>query len=214
METKPSQPAIATAQATIATKRGWWTAIKRELGRKTEPSVFIKLIIIDKVARAVLGILLGIGLLDLLKSVAIISFLQDLVSDLYLGAISRALEMQLEKLANLPHGTLIRFAIGAYLYAALELVEGFGLLRRRRWAEYLTLVATIIPIPFLEIPELLAKFTYIRLGALLINIAIVIYLIIARKLFRSASEEAAVARPPTEPTLPAPEPPLHQLNNQ
>lgn len=199
METKPSQPEVATAQAPVAAKHGWWAALKRELGRKTEPSVFIKLIIIDKVARAVLGILLGIGLLDLLKSVAIISFLQDLVSDLYLGAISRALEMQLEKLANLPHGTLIRFAIGAYLYAALEFVEGFGLLRRRRWAEYLTLVATIIPIPFLEIPELLAKFTAIRLGALLINIAIVIYLIIARKLFRSAPEETAVPRPPIGP---------------
>lgn len=211
METQPSRKetgkpqnnieAQPTAQVSGAAKqggqapakRGWWAAITYELGRKTEPSVFITLIILDKVARAVLAILLGAGLLDLLHSMAPIQFLQQLVNQLNLGAISRSLEMQIEKLANLPHGTLIRLAIGAYGYAALELVEGIGLFRRRRWAEYLTLVATLIPIPFIEIPELLAKFTFVRLGALVINIAIVIYLIIARKLFRSALVESEVA---------------------
>lgn len=198
METKPSnqmsqQPAAVT---TAGPKRGWWAAVKRELGRKTEPSVFIKLIILDKVARAVLAILLGIGLLDLLHSVRPVQFLEQFINELYLGAISRSLEMQLEKLANLPHGTLIRLAVGAYGYAALELVEGIGLFKRRRWAEYLTLLATLIPIPFIEIPELHAKFTLVRLSALIINIAIVIYLIIARKLFRSQPEESKASEPP------------------
>ncbi len=208
METGPSKQTPeqqVTTQATATAKHGWWTAIKRELGRKTEPSLFIKLIILDKVARAVLGILVGTGLLDLLHSSAPIQFLQMLASEIYFTAISRSLEMQLEKLANLPHGTLIRFAIGAYAYAALEFVEGVGLLKRRRWAEYLTLVATFIPIPFIEIPELAAKFTFIRLSALIINIAIVIYLIIARKLFRSALAEGIdIGQPPApsaiEPT--------------
>lgn len=200
MENKPAQQAID--QTTAAARRGWWTAVKHELGRKTEPSVFIKLIVLDKVARAVLALLLGTGLLDLLKSTVIITFLQNLVSELYLGAISRTLEVQIEKLANLPHGTLIKLALGAYFYAALEFVEGFGLLRRRRWAEYLTLIATLIPIPFIEIPELLAKFTYVRLGALIINIAIVFYLIIARKLFRSTPETAVVSHTAIEADVP------------
>jgi uncharacterized membrane protein (DUF2068 family) len=199
----------AAAQISVVAKqngwgaltRSWWIEIKRELKRQTEPRVFITLIVLDKVARALLAILLGLGLLDLLHSMAPIQFLQQLVNDLNLGAISRSLEMQIEKLANLPHGTLIRLAIGAYGYAALELVEGIGLLRRRRWAEYLTLVATLIPIPFIEIPELLAKFTFVRLGALVINSAIVIYLIIARKLFRMvpAESEVAVEASPRQP---------------
>lgn len=188
-----AQVSVATKQSRRTdTKHGWWAAIKHELGRKTEPSVFIALIILDKIVRAVLAILLGIGLLDLLHSMAPIQFLQQLVNQLNLGAISQSLEMQIEKLANLPHGTLIRLAIGAYSYAALEFVEGIGLLRRRRWAEYLTLLATLIPIPVIETPELLAKFTFIRLGALVVNVAIVIYLIIARKLFRSAPAQIEV----------------------
>lgn len=205
MENKPVQRTTsqqAITQVASAPRAGWWARVKHELGRKTEPSVFIKLIVLDKVARAVLALLLGTGLLDLLKSTAIISFLQNLVSELYLGTISRMLEVQIEKLANLPHGTLIKLALGAYFYAALEFVEGFGLLRRRRWAEYLTLIATLIPIPFIEIPELLAKFTYVRLGALIINIAIVIYLIIARKLFRSAPETAVVSHTAIEADVP------------
>jgi uncharacterized membrane protein (DUF2068 family) len=201
VETKPSNqlPPQTAAGATVAPGRGWWRAIKRELSRKTEPSVFITLIILDKVARAALAILLGIGLLELLHSLAPIQFLQQLVNELYLGAISRSVEVQLEKLANLPHGTLVRLAIGAYGYAALELVEGIGLFKRRRWAEYLTLLATLIPIPFIEIPELVAKFTVIRVSALEINIAIVIYLIIARKLFRIPPEETLAQEQPTTP---------------
>lgn len=208
METQPSKRVTeqhTPTQAAVAAKRGWWAAVKRELGRKTEPSVFIKLIMLDKVARAVLGILVGTGLLDLLHSMAPIQFLQMLASEIYFTTISRSLEMQIEKLANLPHGTLIRFAIGAYAYAALEFVEGFGLLKRRRWAEYLTLVATFIPIPVIEIPELATKFTSIRLGALISNIAIVIYLIIVRKLFRSLPEgnkssDQAPPSPASKPT--------------
>lgn len=205
-EPKKGSEAQGTAQANAAanhdgqvtTKRGWWAAIKHELGRKTEPSVFITLIVLDKVARAVLAILLGLGLLDLLHSMAPIQFLQQLVNELNLGVLTQSLETQIEKLANLPHGTLIRLAIGAYGYAALELTEGIGLLRRRRWAEYLTLVATLLPIPFIEIPELLAKFTFVRLGALVINSAIVIYLIIARKLFRPPpAESGATSKAPT-----------------
>jgi uncharacterized membrane protein (DUF2068 family) len=210
VETKPSNqkpkqnPQQATAVATVSVQRGWWAAVKRELGRKTEPSVFIKLIILDKVARAALAILLGTGLLNLLHSLGLIQSLEQFINELNLGAISRSLETQLEKLANLPHGTLIRLAIGAYGYAALELVEGIGLFKRRRWAEYLTLLATLIPIPFIEIPELHAKFTLVRLSALIINIAIVIYLIIARKLFRSQPEDSKASGQPlgvsTKPT--------------
>ena len=222
MESQPSDETIegpqksgeahTAAQASVVgkqgeqapTKRRWWGAMKHELGRKTEPSVFIKLIILDKVVRAVLAILLGVGLLDLLHSMAPIQFLQQLVNELNLGAISQSLETQIEKLAHLPPGTLIRLAIGAYGYAALEFVEGIGLLRRRRWAEYLTLVATLIPIPFIEIPALRDHFTFVRLGALVINVAIVVYLVIARKLFRllppdHAENEAAVEKPAVPP---------------
>jgi uncharacterized membrane protein (DUF2068 family) len=66
-------------------------------------------------------------------------------------------------------------ALGAG-YAALFLTEGTGLLFRKRWAEWLTIVATSLLMP-IEVYELVEKFTAVRLLALLINAAVVLYLI-------------------------------------
>lgn len=65
--------------------------------------------------------------------------------------------------------------IGAGVYAALFLVEGWGLWRRKRWAEYLTVVATASLIPF-EVWEIFHRFTWLKVAALTVNVAIVIYL--------------------------------------
>jgi len=66
-------------------------------------------------------------------------------------------------------------ALGA-AYAALFLTEGTGLLFRKRWAEWLTIVATSSLMPF-EVYELVKEFTAVRLLALLVNAAVVLYLI-------------------------------------
>jgi uncharacterized membrane protein (DUF2068 family) len=66
-------------------------------------------------------------------------------------------------------------ALGAG-YAALFLTEGTGLLFRKRWAEWLTIVATSSLMP-IEAYELVEKFTAVRLLALVINAAVVLYLI-------------------------------------
>src|SRR5580765_803084 len=65
--------------------------------------------------------------------------------------------------------------IGASIYATLFLVEGWGLWRRKRWAEYLTVFATASLIPF-EAWEIYHHFTWLKVFALALNIAIVIYL--------------------------------------
>jgi len=67
-------------------------------------------------------------------------------------------------------------AVAAFAYAALFFVEGIGLFLRKRWAEWLTIVATASLIPF-EIYELLQRVTAMKIALLAINIAVVIYLI-------------------------------------
>jgi uncharacterized membrane protein (DUF2068 family) len=66
-------------------------------------------------------------------------------------------------------------ALGAG-YAALFLTEGTGLLFRKRWAEWLTIVATSSLMP-IEMYELVKQFTAVRLFALVVNAAVVLYLI-------------------------------------
>jgi uncharacterized membrane protein (DUF2068 family) len=67
------------------------------------------------------------------------------------------------------------FGSAALAYGGLELVEGGGLFLRRRWAEWLTVVATTLLIP-LELYELIRKPSVLKAVGLIVNILIVVYL--------------------------------------
>ncbi|MBV9315619.1 MAG: DUF2127 domain-containing protein [Pseudonocardia sp.] len=67
-------------------------------------------------------------------------------------------------------------------YALLEGVEAVGLWLAKRWAEYLTFVATaVLLIP--EINELVIRVTVFKVTAFVINLAVVVYLLWAKRLF-------------------------------
>ena len=80
-----------------------------------------------------------------------------------------------QPILRLSRGKLKAAGVALLLYAALFLVEGVGLLLQRTWAEYLTVFATGSLIPF-EIWEVAHRASAARIGVLLLNIAIVIYL--------------------------------------
>lgn len=77
---------------------------------------------------------------------------------------------------------LYEVAIVAGAYAALEFVEMIGLWYAKRWAEYLTFVATIGLIP-LEVDELLKSFSALKIIVFIINVAVAAYLLWAKRLF-------------------------------
>ena len=60
--------------------------------------------------------------------------------------------------------------------------RGVGLWFAKRWAEYLTFVATIVFIP-IEIDELIKGVTALKVLAFIINVAIAVYLLYAKRLF-------------------------------
>jgi uncharacterized membrane protein (DUF2068 family) len=78
--------------------------------------------------------------------------------------------------------TLAWVSVGLLLYGLLQLVEGTGLWLLRRWGEYFAAIATSLFIP-LEIYELVERVTWIRVGALIINIGAVVYLVYRKRLF-------------------------------
>ena len=67
-------------------------------------------------------------------------------------------------------------------YAALEGVEAVGLWLTRRWAEYLTFVATVLLVP-IEVYEIVGKPSVLKALTLVINVAIVVYLVVRKRLF-------------------------------
>jgi uncharacterized membrane protein (DUF2068 family) len=82
--------------------------------------------------------------------------------------------------------------LGAVLvaFAALEAAEMVGLWMNKRWAEYLTFIATTALVPF-EIYELTNGISVFKLIALVINLAVVIYLLLAKRLFGLRGGQAA-----------------------
>jgi uncharacterized membrane protein (DUF2068 family) len=88
----------------------------------------------------------------------------------------------LQHALTLSNGSLTLLAAGAAGYAVLEVVEGTGLWLARRWGEYFAMVATSLGLP-LEIYDLTRKVTVTALVLFAINLALVLYLVITKRLF-------------------------------
>jgi uncharacterized membrane protein (DUF2068 family) len=86
------------------------------------------------------------------------------------------------RLFSVQHGTLIKIGGVVLAYAVLEGLEAVGLWLMRRWAEYLTFIATTLLLP-LEIYELTHKLSPLKIVTLILNIAVVVYLLLAKRLF-------------------------------
>jgi uncharacterized membrane protein (DUF2068 family) len=99
----------------------------------------------------------------------------------------------IEHIFTLKSSTLYAVAAAAAAYALLEGVEAVGLWYQKRWAEYLTFVATIAFIPY-EIYELSKTVSPFKLAAFIVNIAIAIYLLFAKRLFGLRGGGAAEER--------------------
>lgn len=80
------------------------------------------------------------------------------------------------------HSTLLVVAVALLAYALIETVEGVGLWFGKRWAEYLTVVATSAFLP-LEIYELTEKVSWIKIATLVLNIIAVLYILLSKRLF-------------------------------
>ena len=97
---------------------------------------------------------------------------------------SRYVVMFLAKVSNLHPDQIKELGLASFLYAGLFLAEGTGLWRQKRWGEWLTVIITSSLVP-VEIYEIYRHPTSVRVGALVINIGIVGYLIYK---IRSAGE--------------------------
>ena len=89
---------------------------------------------------------------------------------------------ELDQLFTLQSTKLRLAGAGIAAYALLEGAEAIGLWYQKRWAEYLTFIATTALLP-LELYELSHKITPFKVIALIVNIAIVAYLLFAKRLF-------------------------------
>ncbi|WP_329432661.1 MULTISPECIES: DUF2127 domain-containing protein [unclassified Streptomyces] len=96
----------------------------------------------------------------------------------------------IQKTFDYKHSTLVIVAVALMVYALIEIVEGVGLWRARRWAEYLTVVATAAFLP-LEIYELTEKVSWVKIATLTVNVLAVLYILLSKRLFGLRGGHAA-----------------------
>ena len=101
-----------------------------------------------------------------------------------------AVVREIRKLLLVKQSTLHFIAVALAIYAAIEVAEAVGLWMLKRWGEYFAAVATAIFLPY-EVYEITEKVSVIRVGALVINVAAVVYLLLTKRLFGLRGGRAA-----------------------
>lgn len=135
----------------------------------------LRLIAVFKLLKALLLIAVGLGALKLLDP-AVAAQAEAWLHGLAMSSDRRAMQGVLVFVSRLTPERLEALGIAAFLYGALFATEGIGLWLEKRWAEYLTVIATGSFVPF-EVYELARRPTLPRMAALVLNLAVVAYLI-------------------------------------
>ncbi|MGB6943975.1 MAG: DUF2127 domain-containing protein [Bryobacteraceae bacterium] len=128
-----------------------------------------------KLFKALLLIAAGIGAIKLLhKDLA--STAMHWVQVLRADPDNRYIHGILVRIFRITPKQLKELSVGTFIYAGLFLTEGAGLLLRKHWAEYFTIITTGAFIP-LEVYELVRHFTVTKLVVTVVNVLIVWYLV-------------------------------------
>ena len=147
----------------------------RSVRSSTSSGTVLVLIGCFKLLKALLLIAIGISALKFLHK-DVTSTVTHWAQLLRIDPDNRYIHSLLVKIFRVTPKQLKELSVGTFLYAGLFLTEGLGLIARKRWAEYFTIVTTSLFVP-LEIYELAHHFTAIKLAVLVINVLIVIYLV-------------------------------------
>jgi uncharacterized membrane protein (DUF2068 family) len=99
----------------------------------------------------------------------------------------------LERFTDLSPQRLKAVSFGTFFYAMLLLTEGVGLAWGKRWAEYFTIIATSSFIP-LEIYEIFRHTNVTKVVVLLINVAVVWYLVLELRRHKEPKRQLAFSK--------------------
>jgi uncharacterized membrane protein (DUF2068 family) len=159
-------------------------------GRALRDAVILRLLAVERFSKGLLVLLGAYGIFRFRASQDVVerAFHEDLPLlrpladkigwDLENSPIVHAIRTVIEAKTN----TLLWLAIGLIVYGALQLAEGVGLWLLKRWGEYFAVVATSLFIP-IEVYEIAERVTWLRVGALIVNIAAVVYILLTKRLF-------------------------------
>jgi uncharacterized membrane protein (DUF2068 family) len=142
---------------------------------KTAHGRGLRVIAAFKLLKALALITVGVGALRLLhKDLAAV--VEHWIGIFQVDPHNHFIDLLLDKLSILDDRRLKELSIGTFIYAGIFFVEGVGLALQKRWAEYFAIITTSSLLP-IEIYELARRVGVGRSLALVVNVAVVVYLI-------------------------------------
>lgn len=121
-------------------------------------------------------VLLGFGALRLLHKDLVDIVTHWVVLDLHFDPESHFVTYLLTRTALIGPHQLKLISAAIFAYAALDLIEGSGLVLEKVWAEYITLICSSAFLPW-EFYELVRKVTWFKIGLAVANALMVLYLL-------------------------------------
>jgi uncharacterized membrane protein (DUF2068 family) len=148
-----------------------------------------------KVLRAVASIELSKGVVVLLAACGILMLLhrdtseiaQNLLQLLHISPDHRFAQIFLHWVNGLTDKKLWAIAAVAASYSGMRFVEGYGLWKARPWAEWIALISGAVYLPF-EVHELMRRVTLFHTSLLVVNLAVVLYMVYLRWLAHQGQE--------------------------
>jgi uncharacterized membrane protein (DUF2068 family) len=129
-----------------------------------------------KLIKGILLLAVGIGALHFLHR-DLAATVQHWINILRVDPDNKFVHSLLSRVFRVSPKQLKAISAGTFLYAGILLTEGTGLLLRKRWGEYFTIISTGALIP-LEVYELSRHVTAAKLVVLAVNVGIVVYLVV------------------------------------
>ncbi len=141
----------------------------------TRQTTTLHLIALFEALKGLAAIAASLGLLSLahhdLQALA-----HALIGHFHLDPEAHYPRMLLDEAALLANTDLRQVVLLLWAYSAIRVAEAYGLWRDRAWAEWLAAASGALYLP-LEISHLLHRSTWINAGVLILNLAVVVYMV-------------------------------------
>ena len=103
-------------------------------------------------------------------------YAESVLAVFHISTDRRIARMFLDFADNVTDAKLWAAAWLAFAYSTLRFIEGYGLWRCRTWAEWVAAISGTLLLP-LEVRELFRRVTLLRCGVLIVNVAVVLYMV-------------------------------------
>jgi uncharacterized membrane protein (DUF2068 family) len=158
-------------------------------GKEVRSAVILRIFAVERFLRAVVFLALAYGLWRFKYARQSIDatfdrerpIIRELFRQLGYNIDNSKLVGLIQHALTLSSRSITLLAVGLVAYSVVEAVEGTGLWLSRRWGEYFAMLATSAGLP-LEIYDLTNKVTVTTLVFLAINLALVVYLVLTKRL--------------------------------